>query len=346
MRAARARSPDAIWSQPRHDADGRDRWGTTGRFDSGARHAATNAMNLLQIRYFVAVAEELNFRKASERLHVSQPPLSFHIKSLEEELGLPLFNRSTRHVALTEAGHALLERARQILDLFDRTQVDMRDMASGAAGTLRVAFTFSTSFHSFFHRIVHNFRETYPKVNLLLSSVSSGPQIEGLIAGSLDVGLLRWPFEVAEGLLSTRLHSASLMLAMHRTHELADVDSVNLADVRNNPFITYPQSQGMEIGIYRQIFSLCDRAGFAPKVAHEALEPSLIIGLVAAGAGVAIVPSSIACMQIPGVVFKRINDPLAATELHMVRRASCSNPRIDNFWRIAVNTVSLQELAG
>lgn len=303
-------------------------------------------MNLLQIRYFVAVAEELNFRKASERLHVSQPPLSFHIKSLEEELGLPLLHRSTRHVALTDAGRALLDRARQILDLFDRTQVDMRDMASGAAGTLRVAFTISTSFHSFFHRIVHNFRETYPKVNLLLSSQPSGPQISELSAGALDVGLLRWPFEVAPGLTSTRLHSASLMLAMHRTHELANVDRVDLADVRNSPFITYPQSMDMEIGIYRQIFSLCDRAGFAPRVAHEALEPSLIIGLVAAGAGVAIVPSSLACMQIPGVLYKPIDDPLAATELHLVRRADCSNPRIDNFWSIALSTVALEELAG
>lgn len=288
-------------------------------------------MNLLQIRYFVAVAEELNFRKASERLNVSQPPLSFHIKSLEEELGMVLFERSTRHVALTEAGTALLERAHQILDLFDRTQVDMKDMASGSAGTLRVAFTISTSFHSFFHRIVQNFRENYPKVNLLLSSRSSGPQVQELLNGGLDVGLLRWPFEVASGLVSTRLHSASLMLAMHRTHALASADRINLADVAQSPFITYPHDMDTEIGIYRQIFTLCDRAGFTPRVAHEALEPSLIIGLVAAGAGVAIVPSSLACMQIPGVVYKAIDDPLAATELHLVRRAESRNPRIDNF---------------
>ncbi|WP_070152234.1 LysR substrate-binding domain-containing protein [Sphingobium phenoxybenzoativorans] len=303
-------------------------------------------MNLLQIRYFVAVAEELNFRKASERLHVSQPPLSFHIKSLEEELGLPLFNRSTRHVALTEAGSALLERARQILDLFDRTQVDMHDMAAGAAGTLRVAFTISTSFHSFFHRIVHSYRETWPKVNLLLSSLPSGPQIAALTKGDLDIGLLRWPFEVAPGLITTRLHSASLVLAMHRTHELADADKVNLAHLRGNPFITYPQSMDREVGIYTQIFSLCEKAGFAPRVAHEAYEPSLMIGLVAAGAGVAIVPSSLQCMQIPGVVYKPIDDPMAATELHLVRREGGNSPRIDNFWNAALEIVALEEWSG
>jgi len=302
-------------------------------------------MNLLQIRYFVAVAEELNFRKAADRLHVSQPPLSFHIKALEDEVGVRLFNRSTRQVVLTEAGAMLLARARQILELVERTSADMKAVANGSAGTLRVAFTISTSYHAFFHRIIQAYRRSYPRVDLVLDSQSSGPQIEALLNGRIDVGLLRWPFEAVPQLVGTRLHSATLMLAVHSSHPLARDPVVQLEKVRDDPFITYPRSRGSEIGIYRQIHRLCDNAGFAPKVAHEVLEPSIIIGLVAAGAGVAIVPSSMTCLRIPGVVYKPIADPSAETALHLVRRADDTNPRIASFCDVALATVREEEEA-
>lgn len=317
-----------------------------GRFDRPSAAAHNLAMNLQQIRYFVAVAETLSFRRASERLHISQPPLTFHIKALEEELGLCLINRTTRYVALTEAGAAFLERARQIIALVEQTSREMEDIACGMAGTLRVAFTISTSFHSFFHRIVHAYRETYPKVNLKLESLSSGVQVAALCSGELDVGLLRWPFEAVPNLMSTRLHSASLMLVVHQTHPIVAKPVVSLADLRDDPFITYPRSMGSEIGIYRQILTLCERAGFTPRIVHEVLEPSLMIGLVAAGAGVAIVPSSLACMQIPGVSYKPIDDPSAETALYLVRQANTENPRIDSFWNTALATVALDQLVG
>lgn len=301
-------------------------------------------MNLLQLRYFVAVAEELNFRRASQRLNVSQPPLSFHVKSLEEEIGARLFNRSTRQVELTDAGQILLGRAREILALVSRTTDEMHDIASGGVGTLRVAFTISTSFHSFFHRTVQEYRRRYPKVHLVLSSLSSGPQINALINGGIDVGLLRWPGEAVEGLVSAKLHSSSLMLAVHISHPLAAATGdVALTEVRDAPFITYPSTMSMEIGIYNQIQHLCENAGFSPRIVHEVLEPSLIIGLVAAGSGVAIVPTSLQCLEIPGVAYKSIADPAAETSLNMVRRADDLNPRIQSFWDVAMETVSLDD---
>jgi DNA-binding transcriptional LysR family regulator len=300
-------------------------------------------MNFMQLRYFVAVAEELSFRRAATRLHISQPPLSFHIKALEEHIGTRLFHRTTREVVLTEAGVSLHEKARRILALVEDAEEEMKDLVAGNGGTLRIGFTISTSFNAFFYNSIQIYRDAFPQVKLTTAEMLSGKQVEALSEGRLDVGFLRWPFACPPNLTGEPIHMAELVIALPRSHPLASAKRISLAKVKDEPFISYPARIGGDIGVYQQILRLCEHSQFAPRVVQEALEPSLIIGLVAAGSGVAIVPSSLRRIQIPGVVFKPIADKSAVTVLHLVYRAADADPRVRAFKEIALRAAKQTE---
>jgi len=286
-------------------------------------------MQIDQLRYFVAVAEELHFRRAAERLHISQPPLSFHIKALEQELGTQLLNRSTRQVSLTEAGAAFLLRAKRILADVAEAAEEVKRISTGSAGSLRIGFTISTSFHPFFRDSVFRYRRAYPEVTVSLSENVSERQIDLLLEERLDVGFLRGRFDQVPGLTMCALTREALVLAVHRSHHLASKARVSPSILRTEPFISYPANAG--VGIYRQILALCERAGFEPRVVQEALEPSVIMGLVAAGLGVAIVPSSLQSIRIADVVFVPLDDPEAVATLYVAYRTNDDSPRVRAF---------------
>ena len=295
-------------------------------------------MQLDQLRYFVAVAEELHFRRAAERLHISQPPLSFHIKALEQELGTQLLNRNTRQVSLTDSGAAFLIRAKRILSDVAEAAEEVGRISAGRAGSLRIGFTISTSFHPFFCDSVFRYRRAYPEVTVSLSENVSERQIDVLLEGRLDVGFLRGRFDQVAGLTMTALTREALVLALHRSHPLASRASVSPSSLRSEPFISYPANAG--VGIYRQILALCERAGFEPRVVQEALEPSVIMGLVAAGLGVAIVPSSLQSIRIADVVFVRLDDPEAVATLYVAYRTNDDSPRVRAFADLVVRVCS------
>jgi len=295
-------------------------------------------MQIDQLRYFVAVAEELHFRRAAERLHISQPPLSFHIKALEQELGTQLLNRSTRQVSLTEAGAAFLLRAKRILADVAEAAEEVKRISTGSAGSLRIGFTISTSFHPFFRDSVFRYRRAYPEVTVSLSENVSERQIDMLLEERLDVGFLRGRFDQVAGLTMRALTHEPLVLALHRSHPLASKTRVSPASLRTEPFISYPANAG--VGIYRQILALCERAGFEPRVIQEALEPSVIMGLVAAGLGVAIVPSSLQSIKIADVVFVPLDDPEAVATLYIAHRTNDDSPRVRAFADLVVRVCS------
>jgi DNA-binding transcriptional LysR family regulator len=286
-------------------------------------------MQIDQLRYFVAVAGELHFRRAAERLHISQPPLSFHIKALEQEVGTQLLNRSTRQVSLTEAGAAFLVRAKRILADVAEAAEEVKRISTGQSGSLRIGFTISTSFHPFFCDSVFRYRRAYPEVMVKLSEFVSERQIDVLLEGRLDVGFLRGRFDQVAGLTMNALTREALVLALHRSHPLASKLRVSPSSLRTEPFISYPANAG--VGIYRQIFALCERAGFEPRVIQEALEPSVIMGLVAAGLGVAIVPSSVQSIGIADIVFVPLDDPEAVATLYVAHRSNDDSPRVRAF---------------
>jgi DNA-binding transcriptional LysR family regulator len=291
-------------------------------------------MQLDQLRYFIAVAEELHFRRAAERLHISQPPLSFHIKALELEVGTQLLNRNTRQVSLTEAGAAFLVRAKRILSDVAEAAEEVKGISTGRAGSLRIGFTISTSFHPFFCDSVFRYRRAYPEVMVSLSEFVSERQIDVLLEERLDVGFLRGRFDQVAGLTMKALTREALVLALHRSHPLASKARVSTTSLRTEPFISYPANAG--VGIYRQILALCERAGFEPRVIQEALEPSVIMGLVAAGLGVAIVPSSLRSIKIADVVFVPLDDPEAVATLYVAYRSNDDSPRVRAFADLVV----------
>jgi DNA-binding transcriptional LysR family regulator len=295
-------------------------------------------MQLDQLRYFIAVAGELHFRRAAERLHISQPPLSFHIKALEQEVGTQLLNRNTRQVSLTEAGAAFLIRAKRILSDVAEAAEEVKSISTGRAGSLRIGFTISTSFHPFFCDSVFRYRRAYPEVMVRLSEFVSGRQLDELLERRLDVGFLRGRFDQVAGLTMNELTREALVLAVHRSHPLASQARISTLSLRTEPFISYPANAG--VGIYRQIFALCERAGFEPRVIQEALEPSVIMGLVAAGLGVAIVPSSLQSIKIADVVFVPLEDPEAVATLYVAYRSDDESPRVRAFADLVVRVCS------
>ena len=265
-------------------------------------------MELRHLRYFVAVAEELSFTRAAERLHIGQPPLSHQIQMLEAEVGAQLLERSKRWVRLTEAGKLFLDDARRVLALSEQAMQTARRAERGEAGEIKVGFTFSTPLTPLFAAVINRYRQRYPGVQLTLKEMSTVGQIEALVARELDLGLVRPP-------------------------ELNLPDAVELTILRRDPLVMYPESAGT--GIHPQINRLCREAGFKPTIAMEAGEASTIIGLVAAGCGVSVLPSSFDIIRMPEVCYRPLADAEATTALYLAKRKDAISPLVAAFVEVA-----------
>jgi DNA-binding transcriptional LysR family regulator len=238
-------------------------------------------MKFNQLRYFAVLAEELHFRKAAERVGITQAPLSLAIQELERELGGKLFHRTRRKVALTETGLILQDNARVILARIDRTVDEIRRVQAGEGGQLRIGFTAASSLLSFFPSLVHAFRTKYPEIRVILEDMPSTAQIRAVQARELDAGIIRTPprFKVPTDVTATRLLTDPLVVAIAPSHRLNGRREVNLSELRDERFVFYPRSYG--VGIYDQFIQLCAKRSFVPTFVQEAREASTIIGLVA-----------------------------------------------------------------
>lgn len=276
-------------------------------------------MELRHLRYFIAVAEELNFSRAAERLHMAQPPLSVQIRALEDDLGAQLFERDKRRVSLTQAGRMFLDQARAILAMADAAKIQARSAASGIIGKLTLGYTASAMFHAVLPKTLRHFKATYPEIALSFYEMSSLEQLDALQGRTLDIGIVRKP----EALIPTDVqieawYEAPLVVAMATDHPLAKQASVSIADLRDDAFIMYPRDAG--IGLYWRVIDLCSKAGFRPQAIRQVRESSSIIGLVAAGAGIAIVPQDTRCIQLSGVTYQRLSDHQAVSALYLAYR--------------------------
>jgi DNA-binding transcriptional LysR family regulator len=296
-------------------------------------------MELRHLRYFVAVAEELSFTRAAERLHIGQPPLSHQIQMLEAEVGAQLLERSKRWVRLTEAGKLFLDDARRILGLAEQAAQTARRAERGEAGELRVGFTFSTPLTPLFVAAINRYRQRYPGVTLTLREMSTLGQIDAIANRELDLGLVR-PLESAlpDGITLTVLRRDPLEMVLPLDHPLAGRESVSVRDLEGQPLVMYPESAGT--GIYPQIFRLCREAGFKPIIAMEAAESSTIIGLVAAGCGVSVLPSSFNIIQMSGVCYRPLADADATTTLSLAQRRDEVSPLVAAFVAVATEAAA------
>jgi DNA-binding transcriptional LysR family regulator len=288
-------------------------------------------LELRQFRYFVAVAEELHFSRAAQRLNIGQPPLSLQIQSIERELGVLLFKRDRRNVELTDAGQMFLVEARGALEQAQRAIDAAKRFGRGEVGTLRVEFTTSAPLLPDFPKAIRSFHDRYPDVHLQLKIQNSHSILEALKLGKVDIGFIRparqtvLPREVT----SIQLYKDRLMLVLPADHALAKFEGpVPLKELINEDFLLRPiQRDG---GFYDQIFELCAQAGFVPRIVQEIQDTATAFGLVAAGLGVTIAPKSLQAINLSDIVWRDINvEAGAESRVLLVYRDDMQSPLRD-----------------
>jgi DNA-binding transcriptional LysR family regulator len=293
-------------------------------------------MDIRQLRYFIAVAEELNFSQAARRLHMSQPPLSQQIKAVEEELGTVLLERNRRRVRLTEPGRLFLDQARSIVAQLDDAGDAVRRAARGEAGEIRMAFTGSVPMFEPFPRFVQAFRERFPGVRVEMTHMSSGAQLQAITDRRIDVGFLRpsHQFEPGPDIQVRSIWEDELMAVLPATHRLARArGGVKMTDLAEEPFILFPR--GIGCGLYDHVMGLCNQAGFAPRVAQEAREGVTILALIAAGTGISILPDTYRNASIPGVIHRPLATTQSKSRLLLAWRAADKTPLLGRFLAMA-----------
>jgi len=302
-------------------------------------------MELRHLRYFVAVAEELNFRRAAERLHIGQPPLSIQIRALEEDIGARLFERSKRRVALTEAGSRFLRRAREILAAAGEAADEARRAARGEIGSLRVGFTSSLPYTSTLPDVLHAYRRRYPDVELQLKEMFTTDQLVAIAAGTLDVGLVRYVGgEVPAGVVLRPIGSDPLCLVVNAAHPLAARPSLRFSDLAGEGFISFPA--GVGTGLPDILRRLCQQAGFEPRIVQTAREATTQVGLVGAGLGMALLPAPLACIRLPRVRYVPVADDGAEFGLSVALPAGEPAPLPAGFLQVLDDIAGSQAQAG
>lgn len=263
-------------------------------------------IELRQFRQFIAVAEELNFRKAAERLHMAQPPLTAAVRKIEEELGVVLIERTNRVERLTSAGLVFLEEARRVLAQADRAIRAAARAGRGLTGSLRVAFVASAA-HDLLPRILREYRKDHGEIALTLEEATTAQQIAALRENRTDIGIVVLPVVDGAGLSVELIRRGTLAAALPDGHSLAEAPALSLADLADEPWILFPGRYGP--GLHGRIMTACAAAGFAPQIVQEAVQMETIVSLVAGGIGVALVPSSLAARGRCGVAFRTLKGP-------------------------------------
>ncbi|MGH2890531.1 MAG: LysR substrate-binding domain-containing protein [Solirubrobacteraceae bacterium] len=279
-------------------------------------------MELRQLRYFVAVAEELHFRRAAARLHMSQPPLSQQIAALESELGCRLLERTRRRVELTAAGDAFLRDARTMLAELDRAVATARAIDSGQAGVLRIGFV-GSALHSILPAAVQRFRRARPQVEVDLRERSTVEGLRALATGAVDIALVRPPIEPDPALRVEVVLRERTIAVLPADHALAALRRVPLRRLAAEPLVLFPRAQAP--GFHDLLIGRLAATGVSPRVVQYAPEMITIVGLVAAGIGVSPVPASVEHLGLDGVTYRPLTGA-PDTELVAVTRAGEDTP--------------------
>ncbi|MGI4719620.1 MAG: LysR family transcriptional regulator [Janthinobacterium lividum] len=262
------------------------------------------SIDLKQLRYFLAVAEEKSFSRAAERLHISQPPLSQQIMKLESELGVRLFTRTTRSFELTVAGKALMGEAAELLAKMRMTIDTIRQIDRGEVGRLRVGIVGSAMWGPI-PGLLEQFQSQYPRVTWTIHELGPNDQWEALRARQIDVGFWREPRIEQDVLKQANLRQdlcfrENVCVAINEKHPLAANEAIELPDIASEPMLTLHLDQSAEP---RYLIQCCVNAGFQPTIFQEAAEPQTLLAMVGAGLGVALLPETTSRIGWPGVRF-------------------------------------------
>ena len=296
-------------------------------------------MELRHLRYFLAVAESLNFSRAAEILHIAQPPLSQQIQQLEAELGFQLFHRTKRRVQLTAAGELFQRETQQLFQQLEQAIEKGQQASRGEVGQLAIGFV-SSAAYNVLPLILQRFRQAVPGVTLELQELTTNQQLELLHQGKIDVGFVRPPVanmddKINTGIQSRIIFQEPLIVALSTVHPLAQQETVEVRSLQFEPFILFPRH--LAPGLHDPIISLCQQAGFSPQIVQEAIQMQTIVSLVAAEMGVAIVPSSLQNLQRRGVVYKPFIDIVPIVEIALIWQ-SPSSSTVERFLQISLDT--------
>lgn len=280
-------------------------------------------IDLRLLRQFVAVAEELHFRRAAERLAMSQPPLTAAIRRLEEAVGATLIERGRKTIRLTAAGATLLDEARRLLAAAGEALAATRDTAAGKRGRVRLGYV-GSAMYGRLPGIIRSFRREHPDVRIDLREMTTAGQLAALRAGDLDLAIVIPPFGDEGGFQTAPFDADQLAIALPFSHALARAADVSVADLAGELFVSWPRDQGW--GFYDQVARLCAAAGFTPAATQEAYGMHAVLSLVAVEVGVAIVPASMASIRPDEIAYHQIDDDLARFALVLCRSAGEIDP--------------------
>lgn len=284
-------------------------------------------VELRQLHYFVVVAEERSFTDAAKRLSLTQPPLSRHIKELETELGVELLKRTTRKVALTNAGVIFLDEARRILAGVEDAKAAARGADAGLRGRLSIGFISSSTLH-LLPPSVRLFRERFEGVEIQLKELASGQQVDELYEGGIHIGLVRLPLR-APGLRFEPLLKEQFVVALPSEHPLTTLDRVPLEAIKDLPLVFFYRQ--LMPSLHAQVVELYQRIGAFPNVVQYAVHLQTIIGLVASGVGLAILPESAELAAREGTIYRPLDATDAASWMGLARIEGDDSVLVQNF---------------
>lgn len=279
-------------------------------------------MEIRQIEYFAEVAKQLNFTRAASILHISQPSLSKTIKNLEAELGAPLFYRGANQLDLTDAGQALLLNAKNVLHAFENLTSELNDVIDLKKGEIKIGIPPIIG-AAFFSKLISQYKEAYPSIELLLTEVGSNKIKHGVDEGTLDIGLV-CNVPIRKGNFETvKLLKDPLMLIVHKDNPLAKKDTIDFSHIKKEPFILYRN----DFSLHDSIIEACEKHDFYPNIVCESSQKDFMVEMVEAKLGVALLPSKI-CNQINNekIIAIPFNRPVVNLELGMIWRKNTYLP--------------------
>ena len=288
-------------------------------------------VELRHLRYFIAVAEELNFSRAAQRMHMAQPPLSAAIRQLERDLDVELFARTTREVRLTDAGHAFLQGARRTLADAERAAEDAKRAAAGELGHLRIAYSWSTRFQTL-PALGRAFRAGHPDVELLAQEMWNARMPAAFANGSIDIALSLCP-EIAAELELAPIRKERFVALLPEAHPLTREDAIPLSALADEQFIVFPREIAPRL--HDAFMSIFRRAGFEPRVRNESFHTGWDLGVLAEIPAVAMAPQTIAGGLPDGIVAVAISEPTDALETCLVWRADDDSATVAAFVAVA-----------
>jgi DNA-binding transcriptional LysR family regulator len=278
---------------------------------------AGRSLEFRHLRYFIALAEELHYGRAAQRLAISQPPLSVAIQQLEASVGARLFDRDSKGVRLTPAGAAFQASAQALLDRAEAACAQAREVQAGEVGRLRLGFVGSTLFTGL-SAWLQAFQASHPRVEVIVVELNSQDQIDALLQQDLDLGLLHTD-RLPPTLASTPLYSEPFLACLPASHPLAALSEISLTALSDQPFILFSRKGSPDY--HARIIEICRQHGFAPRLQHEGRHWLSVVSLVSQGLGVSIVPAAFQRAGIQGAVFRPLAEGIEGSAVFAAWRS-------------------------